>query len=546
METITTTTTAPAPPAKIGNLGDAAYAEFRARVARRIADSAIEAGALFTTDADLWQTYLASFPEETRQQHNCRACRQFIERAGTLAAIGPRGELVSVAWGEGVADEEHRAAVAAMERAVRRASVTGVFLTSDPAIGRAVTGIWTHLAAETPTCAAHTRRDVTADQAVAEKKQDHGQVMRALADFPLDMLRQVAGLLRANPSALYRAEKISGQAQWLAELAEAVTRGDRVNLVWRAVATAPAGFCHPRSSMIGSLLEDLLSGMGFDEAAARFAKKMEPDKYQRPQAPPSGGAIEAAEKLVARLGIAPSLRRRYARLEEIEAVWRPAPPTPPADPAPSAIDHAPVFGHLKPKEAQAPIVMFGSNLQPITWEKLARTVLTEAQSIEAYVPRKGDFCALVTAEDQADPPILQWDRPDRRNPVSWYLYKGGSMASRWNLASDQWTRVDAVAMSPAMWFGAELSHHARGALFVIAGARDVNYAEAGNALFPETLRSELHGARSVIEAYSRSATIGGADRATACGLLFGAGNEICVRVVTRAGVRLGYKIDRWD
>ena len=43
-------------------------------------------------------------------------------------------------------------------------------------------------------------------------------------------------------------------------------------------------------------------------------------------------------------------------------------------------------------------------------------------------------------------------------------------------------------------------HHGAGVLFVLAGARESR--QDGSALFPEILKSEFHGIRSVIEAYS--------------------------------------------
>ena len=35
----------------------------------------------------LWNTYLESFPEEERQEHNCNCCRQFIKNWGNVVAI---------------------------------------------------------------------------------------------------------------------------------------------------------------------------------------------------------------------------------------------------------------------------------------------------------------------------------------------------------------------------------------------------------------------------------------------------------------------------
>jgi hypothetical protein len=56
----------------------------------------------------------------------------------------------------------------------------------------------------------------------------------------------------------------------------------------------------------------------------------------------------------------------------------------------------------------------------------------------------------------------------------------------------------------------------------------------------------LHEVRSVIEAFSKSATIQGAEHASACGLAFGNGEiGITVRVKNRTGWTT-CKLDRWD
>ena len=45
---------------------------------------------LFRVEVDkdlIWSTYLNSFPEEERQEHNCNCCRQFIKNWGNVVAI---------------------------------------------------------------------------------------------------------------------------------------------------------------------------------------------------------------------------------------------------------------------------------------------------------------------------------------------------------------------------------------------------------------------------------------------------------------------------
>jgi hypothetical protein len=521
------------------------------RVVREMGERFAAAAAnapLFTTDApDLWSKYLDGFAPELRQYHNCNTCRAFIERFGSLVTIDDAGAKRSAIWDQPSAQgTRYEASFRALCDAAERDSnqVIGVFGSSERRLGDDEKGIrkdgsgaWEHLFVDLPEARVHRSRGLEASQAAAEKAQDVQNVQRALAEFPLYLLNQATALLKTD--ALFRSEKVLGPVQWLRDLKDATgaIRDKRRSycLVWRAVASAPAGFCHPRASMAGTLLEDLATGRGFEWAAERFRSKMHPLQYQRPQAAPTAGAIEAAEKLVEKLGIARSLERRFARLEEIDTIWRPAE-------TPAVVTDG-VFGHLRPKSSNVTDITLPP--KPITWARFVETVLPTALRIEARVPHSGHFCALLTAEHTDAPPILQWDSDDDRNPVSWYVYNGGSLASQWGLTSG-WRSLTAIALRPSMWRGRKIEHQGRGAVFVIPGCVD-SRENSGNAIFPETLRSELHGARSVIEAYSKTATIRGSEQASACGLAFDGGNgSVGVRVHVPGGVVAEYQIDRWE
>lgn len=517
-----------------GNVHDYTYQYFRERLAARFTSSA--AGPLFTTNADIWPIYLGSFPEEARQYHNCSTCRHFLRAYGGLATIDECGQGASAVWDPADADADHARAVAAMASAVSHAKITGVFLSGTAELGREVTGAWAHLALRLPanSPALSVPRPLTAGQAMAARTQDHQTVMRALSEFPLELLERVVELLKTD--ALYRTEKVRGPAEWLRNLAAAKWRtGKRANVVWRAIATAPSGFCHPRTSVLGTLLDDLASGMSFDDAARRFADKMHPLQYQRPQAPPSEGQVAAAERLVEQLGIAAALPRRFARLDEIETVWRPR--------AVEAQEKHGVFSHLVPKRSPGASLHVAE--QAITWTRFARDVLPDALAIEVFAPARGNYYALVTAVDPNAPPILQWDRPERRNPVSWYGYHGGSFATVWGLMGDTWVPVTGLALKPSMWGDRPLDHQGRAGIAIIEGARDGNRPRGGG-LFPENLRAELHAVRAVIEAYTRTAQLAGHAEASACGLRFGDSAEVRLRVTTRTGSRFTYRVDRWE
>lgn len=517
---------------------DLEYTEYLRRLQDRF-ETRTAAGTepLFNTDAaGLWDLYLAGFSPDERQYHNCNSCRHFIERFGALVVIADDGLTTSAFWDVDDAPLLYRASVEAIERAVRKAKVTGPFLSSDRSWGTAsnvsAKGVtWTHLHLDQGS-RVYRGAALTAGQAMAEKVEDRKNICRALAEFDANVVTQAVQLLETD--SLYRSEKVAGPAKFLAAIhAAKATAKNHGNVIWKMTATAPAGFCHPRSSMVGTLLEDLAAGKSFDDVARAFKSKMHPLQYQRPQAAPSTGAIEAAEKLVEKLGIGPSLERRFARVEEIQALWSPT-----AAPEPSKAGG--VFGHLKSQQAASVVTAPASS---ITFDKFARTVLSTGGTLSVVVPGRGNYGAIVTAANDDAPPILQWDSAERRNPFSWYVWNGGSSAESWGLRSGASVPVAAITEYPAHWFGGTAGHHARRIMFVLEGARETK--QSGNALFPETLKSELHGVRSVVEAYSKRAELLDMANGSACGLILGESSPVRV-VHTLNGVAKHYLIDRVD
>lgn len=152
---------------------------------------------------------------------------------------------------------------------------------------------------------------------------------------------------------------------------------------------------------------------------------------------------------------------------------------------------------------------------------------------------------MTTAANADAPPIIKWDREDERNPVAWYVYHNGSPAPQWRLANGSWAKVTAITPSPSMWGSRPMSFLGNGVVLVLDGAIDTQ-TNSGNALFPEILREELHGARATIEAYSRSAIISGREEASACGYHVGKGAADCTLRVLAKGSWSPYRIDRWD
>ncbi len=530
---------------RMGAGDDPEYAGMLARIQGRFMErTAYGTLPVFQTDAaDLFAVYLASFPDgPERQHHNCSACRHFLQRYGGLAVIGDDGRLESALWSIEDAPAAYAKGIAALERAVRRALIVGPFLSSEDTFGEPRAGDWQHFSVRPTPASVYRVTTITAGQAMAAKRHDYETVRTALGEFSIELLETALRVLRSDQ--MYRAEKVLGQGEWLHGLAVTMSKARgavRDNIAWRAIATAPAGFCHPRASMIGTLLEDIRSGLGYEAVARRFAEKMHPLQYQRPQAPPTAGAIAQAEKVVQQLAAAGALARRFARPDEVRAIWQPRKAA--AEPAKGG-----VFGHLQAK-AQAPetsrIVLPDTTM---TWVKFRDTVLPEAEAIEIECPaNRASYSVLVTAVDPSATPLLQWDIPEARNPFSWYFWHGGSTPGEMSLVPG-WVPVYAVAYKPPAWTDTEKFQHQGKALsFYIEGAKEAR-PNAGLALFPETLRSEFHGIRSVIEAYSRAGKLEGQDGPHAIARTFDAGerNWSCRLRVTGRGRRDEYRLDRWD
>lgn len=503
---------------------------------KSVQDMGSRPGPVFTTDAaGLWETYLsrAKNPIE-RQRSTCNACRRFVERYGALVYMDASGLLTSVVWPQDSAEA----------RLVRRANVTGVFLSQEQVWGEPKTGPWSHLSVTRVGVFQHPL--LTAEQVMAEKRQDYQQLKLALNVFSEKVLEKAGALLESD--ALYRSEKVLGPVKWLLDLQQQLwaTAGqkNKNHLLWRAVALAPPGFCHPRSSMAGSLLEDIASGLPFAEVSRRFAAKMNPLQYQRPQAAPSAGTIAQAEEIVTKLGSAGSLERRFARLEEVVALWRPK-----GARESGAQVLGGVFGHL-PRTGRpgspAPAGALAVPKRTMSWAVFARDVLPNADRIELKAPISGSYTSLITAGQPESPPILQWDTVEKRNPVSWYFYSQGSLSRAFDVRPDLFTQVDAVCLKPCHWHG-PMAHHPQGVLLILHGAKDIA-GPSSLCLFPEILKAEYRQIRSVIEAHSATKRIFGKEEQSAAGYLFIAGDawpNHTIRV-WRGSVSQEYQLDRWE
>lgn len=542
---------------KLSGTGDGensySYRAMLDQLIKNFAKNTKTATVLFSVAGDksvLWNLYLKQFPIEHRQHYTCNECRKFFERYADLVTIDAKGNAKSIMFSDSpVGDFGY--IFDSLRAVIEGSTVEKLFVTDEKKWGNAVTGVWEHFAVVPPKKFVHV--DVldskgdpleTAYQIEAGKIAEFKTMVRALVEYSEKTLETALTII--NSDALYRGDAVLARAEWLQDviLTQKKTKNarNRHNLLWLAVATAPVGFAKPRGNSLGSLLDNIAEGKELKEIQALFAAVMDPTKHNRPQNAPSAGNIKQAEKVIDALGATSALLRRFATLEDItRQIWAPRPVR--------SGGTGGVFGHLAPRERkQAEANHLNLPSKKMTLEKFVKTVVPTAQEIEVKMQPTMAFGAMTTAVDPQAAPILQWDDAKHRNPVSWYVYTNGSAPSQWGKRVGEFVKVNLLTAGPSQWNPKiNLPQHGERLIFVLDGVKDSNGEKIGLGMFPEHLRSELHGVRRTIEANSQSGKLAGLRDATASGVIFAKGDKgsLFVRVQTGNTVQ-NIEIDRWD
>lgn len=409
------------------------YHDFEKAIRDRFERLVAKETPLFKTNVskdDLWKAYMSGFVDEQAKSHyECNACRLFIARYGSLAIVNEEATIVSAIWNEDEVPEFFKPSVKALRLLVEGSNIKTQFI-ADP-IEETVLGIpqtddWSHLYVALRRDYKYFNRDRLKNpkQVMAAKREEFGMLSRALNEYSLDTINKTIEFIKSE--SLYRGDKCIERAEWLKEIKLAMeayrNQNQLKNIIWLAVAIAPTGFCAVKSSMIGTLLDDIQEGLlSYDSIKRRYDEKMDPANYMRSQNDPTANQIYEAEKTVAKLGIADSLVRRYATIEEIPDkayVWKPQALT--AKKKENKSSGTSIFGHLKAKDTAVNITD-ASNLPTttMTWDKFQKTVLTSAKEIYVLTDNPNRNMSILTASYPESENILQWN-----NPFSW-SYKGG-------------------------------------------------------------------------------------------------------------------------
>jgi len=510
------TTTATQPRRPQPDDEDGGFTDFLATMRKRWSEVVVKSQQpLFHTDVpNLYDIFLQNLSAELRPHYACRCCRRFVERYGNVVTV-QNGKLQSALW-QGTMPAAFVASVAVMRQAVETATISGVVVSGADTFGTPFslaneygTATWTHMAVEWPVARRFNSPLKTADAHAAALKEERKMLERGLSEFTVDQLNTALTLFTSGT--LTRPEKGQPLVQWVLDQHAALSKlkgTAREHALWQIAVTAPAGFCHIRSGVVGTLLEDIVAGYDVAAIAKRWAEKLDPAQYMRAQVAPAAGQLKRAESVIDKMSAAGSLARRYAQLSDVaEAFWT----------TPSRIVEAnggPVFGHIAAKQKKPQAALDLPEVR-MTWDKFQRTVLEGALAIEYQVPHTSvQFGALVTAVNAEAPPILQWDEAAKRNPVS--VYSAQSEPSNWGLQPGSFVTVNLITSMPYHWNGAMTPNQKQGVLLALDGCSDRN-RRTGGGFLPEFLRSDLREIRSALDAYAKQATVQQVD-GPICGL----------------------------
>lgn len=377
---------------------------------------------------ELWDVYLNSFPAKknpifrVRTEHDCSCCRHFIKSIGGIVFIDDDLICHSI-WEFKVDDEDYQTVIDAVDAYVKGKKIVEEFVTKETSFGTnrsyeqrddGSIAEWEHFYLLTPRDWVYRGRD-TVDTERSHRRTSAEVFGRALREITADSIDSVLDLIHDNT--LYKGAEWKDQLETLKKLkAEyaALPEEKRELYVWKTSKTVGPVMSRIRNHSIGTLLVDLSGEMDLNEAVRRYEAIVAPANYKRPKAIFTQKMLEDAKKTITELGYMDSLRRRYAKLDDItvnnilfanrDAAKR--------------VKGGDVFEDMLSDAKTAPKKF--ARVQEIGIEQFISDVLPDAKSVEAYVENRHEknMCSLITSSNPFAPSMFKWD-----NPFSW-AYSG--------------------------------------------------------------------------------------------------------------------------
>lgn len=564
------------------NHSDSAYKQYVDRVAAHAAKM-MAVGPVFVAGcSNVWAVFLHNLPEGERRQHyNCSICRRFVEKCGNLVVVDPEtGNLLPVVWdkddnywlettGADLSKILHDTVAGQPTTQIKTAAVTNHFM-----MGAIESGGYAHFYLDSTPMTPRGRW--MKDQKYAVKARERFIHMQRTITQNVNTMTETNLLAAINlleTENVRMGNTIINQLKWLRKLVSTYKTtvplarqkdGDLTifqwrNLLWRDIMTRPVPHVYFNNTIVGCYLDDVLDGTMSRQTIIKRHRDRTGVKYRMPVAPASDGQADLALAKLIELDLTESVERRHATLDDLQFIW--TPPKKSEDiPAVENVDRLTelqrVFEEMKGNHHRNQSTLVADNLQrdvvykPITWDKFARTVLPEATGIciDRQKMAVCNFGYFTTAKNQDAPPIIRWDHPDRRNPVSFGCWIKPCYVNDFYQDNDPYGRfipITGICKRPDMWGTAVIQPVLMLCLEGATCSKNIH-----SSLFPEHLIPELYEVERAIYQYGTQVLLGPAPEGKEP-VFFIVGDahsedfRFFVKVTTPTGDRY-YHIDRCD
>lgn len=402
-----------------------------------------DTGVLFYAQPDrdkIWEVYLDSFTEETKQGNNCNCCRSFLRQYGGI--VGIKDNKVITLWDFESPDPEYANAIKALRKYIVSLPITGIFLNTFPKCGTKqnfdhVRNVqWSHFYVEIPST--FVKRDIGPAQAEALGNKD--VLKRSLNEITDDAVDTTLELIQQG--SLYRGNEFKVMLTEFRKLKEAYKKvkgeNPKDNFCWIQSTKVHASVTRIRNTSIGTLLNDLSEGRDLDGAVSAFERVVAPANYKRPTALVTPRMIADAKKRLEELGLVGSLSRRLLANTDLtvdNALFVHRPTQVGGD----------IFEQLTKDVTINPKSL--TKVEEISINDFVSKVLPTTKSIKVLLENQhlGNFVSLVGPKEKEDKTLFKWG-----NNYSW-SYTGEVADSIKERVKNAGGKVDGVLRVSLSW-----------------------------------------------------------------------------------------------
>lgn len=471
------------------------FIEFRNAIRKRF-DEMSKSDNLFSVDLnkdEMWNVYLNAFPSKynpihrVRTVHDCSCCRHFIKQIGNVVQV--KDGKVTTLWDVDLGDDQFQPVADALnEYILRNMHICDVFLIKEGSVGcdhNFANGDsmerYDHFQVDIPSKFLFRGRD-TIDSARSQYRDTQHVFKRSLEELTLDSVDTVLDLISQN--SLYRGEEWKAV---LTQFRDFKNRYDKITdpkakdiFAWENSVKAGQAVTRIRNHSMGTLLVNISEGMDLDQAVHAYEKIVAPTNYKRPKAIFTQKMLDDAKATITELGYLDSLRRRYARLDDITVNNILFSDKSVASRIQGAGD---VFAEMS-KDVKTSAKKF-SKVEEVSIDKFLKDVLPTATGLELFFDGKlmPNMVSLIAPEVQDSKSMFKWD-----NNFSW-AYTGNIADSamkervksaggkvdgdlrfsiQWNDTEVDKNDLDAHCRTPRfhIFFGDKVDRHTHGELDV--------------------------------------------------------------------------------